>query len=356
MKSLLLSIILTLISLSSTACINEFYATTADGEENEIHINEASYLFTKFNLNFNLELIESKLIKLRDKLITDNDYKLKSDYAVLLLKAGKVKEGKKILSSLVKFYPNEYAINANYGTALELTGEIDSALFYIKKGIELNPESHKGSEWVHVRILETKIKLRDNPDYLENNSVLNLTNAELNSEEVTKHIFYQARERFPFSPHPDAIFSSVLTDLAKSVANNKSTYLAYLIARENAIFFDRNSEVSQRDADNYMELSEKNNENLEKMLFFELDDFTNSFHDDNNPNNHIINWDELPLAFEINEPEEIIEVLIPDEKANSQNQEIKTEKSSNQFLLVYLISIAICLLSFIIIKSRSSSK
>lgn len=339
MKTILLSIILTLISLSSTACINEFYAITKDGEKKEIHINEATDLFKKFNLNFNLELIESKLIKLRDKLITDDDYKLKSDYAVLLLKSGKVKEGKKILSDLLKFYPNEYAINANYGTALELTGEIDSALFYIKKGIELNPKSHKGSEWVHVRILETKIKLRDKPDYLENNSVLNLTNAELNSEEVTMHIFYQARERFPFSPHPDAIFSSVLSDLAECVANTRSTYLAHLIAKENANLFDTNPEISLSKMESYSKLSGVNSKELQEMILIELEDLNESFHDNNNPNNHEIDWSKIPLTLEIEQPEVIntMPAQIPIEEIGSNETEQNSIKDN--FLFVYAISL-----------------
>ena len=69
-----------------------------------------------------------------------------SDYAVYLMKAGRVDESLAILKELNKNLPQEYQIAANLDTAYELNGELDSALFYIKRGIEINPDAHAGSE------------------------------------------------------------------------------------------------------------------------------------------------------------------------------------------------------------------
>lgn len=63
---------------------------------------------------------------------------------------------------------------ANLGTAYELMGKDELALEWIRKGIERNPESHQGSEWLHVRILEAKIGLKKDPDWLKGHSVAGL--------------------------------------------------------------------------------------------------------------------------------------------------------------------------------------
>jgi len=44
------------------------------------------------------------------------------------------------------------------GTAYELAGKNEPALRWIREGLRRNPNSHKGTEWLHVKILEAKIE------------------------------------------------------------------------------------------------------------------------------------------------------------------------------------------------------
>lgn len=71
---------------------------------------------------------------------------------------------------------------------------------YIRKGLKLNPDSHDGSEWIHVKILEAKIALEKDPNYLNTHSVLNLHSKQKQSQKVFDQLYIQLQERFPFSP------------------------------------------------------------------------------------------------------------------------------------------------------------
>ncbi len=119
--------------------------------------------------------------------------------------------------------------------AYEVNGNIEKALEYIKKGMKLNPDSHNGSEWVHVKILETKLKLRDDENYLSNNTVLNLSKYDHLEPLIRDQINIQVRERFPFSPKPNQIMASLLIDLGDCYSQTSSIEFAktlYTIARE----------------------------------------------------------------------------------------------------------------------------
>ncbi len=87
------------------------------------------------------------------------DFKLLSDFGWKLAKDGNYKLAETLLSYLVKKHPKEYNINANLGTVFELLVKNELALFYIGKSIEIDPNSHYGSEWLHVNILKEKLGL-----------------------------------------------------------------------------------------------------------------------------------------------------------------------------------------------------
>jgi tetratricopeptide (TPR) repeat protein len=165
----------------------------------------------------------------------ERSYTLLSDYAVYLLKLEKYKEGLDILVALHHYYPTEYKIAANLGTAYELNGDVENALLFIQLGMQLNPEAHDGSEWVHVRVLQTKLLLKKNADYLKDHTVLSLTEAQEQDSLIRQQINIQVRERFPFSPGPDPIMASLLIDLADCYANTQSIEFAkavYEIAKK----------------------------------------------------------------------------------------------------------------------------
>ncbi|MEM7391121.1 MAG: hypothetical protein AAF492_02140 [Verrucomicrobiota bacterium] len=70
--------------------------------------------------------------------------------------------------------PGRYNTAANLGTAYELSGDNRNALTWIREGIERNPKAHDGTEWLHAVILETKIELEQDPDYLKKRRIIEL--------------------------------------------------------------------------------------------------------------------------------------------------------------------------------------
>jgi hypothetical protein len=156
-----------------------------------------------------------------------------SDLAVNMAYLGEYDKALLILRRLQKENPGNYNVAANLGTTYELVGKNDSALLFIKKSIAINPESHNGTEWVHVKILEAKLNIAKHPDWLAKNSVLQ-TGVKANSpidEILTKkanNVEYQLQERVPFTPFPDAILANVFNELGDLYATQLSIEHAYI--------------------------------------------------------------------------------------------------------------------------------
>ena len=98
----------------------------------------------------------------------------RNDLAVSLIYQGEHAEAIEVLEQLEKERPGEYYTAANLGTAYELAGRDDLALKWIQEGIRRNPASHDGTEWLHVKILEAKLRAAQDPDYFTHHSVLDL--------------------------------------------------------------------------------------------------------------------------------------------------------------------------------------
>lgn len=154
MRALLVLITLLIVPTISYPCGNE-YGETLDGTR-----MYGRYFYLSPDMRaFNTERLTEHLDDLyRRSGNLSGDYKIWSDIAVNLMKLGMADSAIKILIPLAKKYPEEYNILANLGTGYELIGALDSAHKYISKGFEINPRSHRGSEWIHVKILEAKIQ------------------------------------------------------------------------------------------------------------------------------------------------------------------------------------------------------
>ncbi|MFL5728162.1 MAG: tetratricopeptide repeat protein [Cytophagaceae bacterium] len=209
------------------ACGNEYeegYSyTRADGQQVTTSVYHDSYHFYH---GFNEEELTNKRLTLEASIQGQYNYKVQSDYALVLLKLGRTYESLGILKELVRQYPNEYNINANLGTAYELNGDPRQALKYIQRAVEINPLSHNGSEWIHVKILETKIQMDRNPLYLKNTSIIGLyveldksySKKELDSlNKIKEELVWQLTERINFVDAPDPVVANLLSDLGRLV-------------------------------------------------------------------------------------------------------------------------------------------
>lgn len=148
-----------------------------------------------------------------------------NDLAVARILAGRYDEAIELLRDAETKAPGKSAkIAANLGTALELKGGADEdALHWIREGVKRDATEHEGSEWLHVRILESKIRLASDPTWLEKNTVLGLDfgteevpvapailpidkDGKLKGvDELVDDIEYQLEERTKFVKAPDPI-------------------------------------------------------------------------------------------------------------------------------------------------------
>ena len=215
-------IILILICLASIeslyACINEF-RTLLTGE--------VVYTDPSSGKVWNREIDTFELRNKSEKLLAaykrSDSLEYYSDYAAALTYLGEYQKAKNIYEQIEKLSPSLYTTASNLGTIYELIGKPDSALVWIKKSIQLNPESHKGSEWIHIKILE--FKLSDSQNI--RNSILGLDfgNDKLPSnpneydlDELRNHIWHQLKERTTFVKPENEIVGNIYFDLGNILA------------------------------------------------------------------------------------------------------------------------------------------
>jgi len=164
-------------------------------------------------------------MRMQSALANSSNFNERSDYAVSLAYSGKTKEAVELLETLETEQPGTYIIAANLGTALELVGNNEKALHWIREGIRRNPQSHEGTEWLHAKILEAKIAAQKDADYFKKHSVLELDPRQVSAgmiidgrtlwpKEVGAAIEYQLQERLQFVKPPDPAVASLLFDYA----------------------------------------------------------------------------------------------------------------------------------------------
>jgi tetratricopeptide (TPR) repeat protein len=223
--------------IEANSCGNEYEEdfTELNGNYKKNRVYDY-YTYYYFEQGFEKQQLLDKKSRLETKLREKPSFKTSSDYALVLLKLGEYKKGLVLLEDLVKRYPNEYNIVVNLGTAYELNGKPELALKYITKAVKINPASHEGSEWIHIEILKSMLKLRKNKTYLKEQSVLNLNfphdlssyqttltkkdNMRLDS--IKEQLRWQLKERVSFVVPPNAVVADLLFDLGNLVALTES--------------------------------------------------------------------------------------------------------------------------------------
>jgi tetratricopeptide (TPR) repeat protein len=168
------------------------------------------------------------------------DYRI--DYGVLLVLKGEYEKAEKLFLSIEKKKPGMYATAANVGTLYELMGKNELALQWIKKAVAIDPMSHNGSEWIHVKILEAKI----GGDSLATGRFLLNVNfgtgevpvSDLKPDSLEKlrlAIYYQLNERVYFIRPEDKIVAALMFELANVTwitGREKEAHAIYQLARD----------------------------------------------------------------------------------------------------------------------------
>ncbi len=259
---------------SVSACLWT-YATNLDGQVEEIESVQPGAFATGLVSKMSRQswLARAEDLKQRSDQQPAN-HELRNDYAVMLVRAGELTEALAVLNDIEATKPGLYPTAANLGTVYELSGDVEKSLHWIQEGLARNPQSHQGSEWLHVRILQAKQKLVEDPDWLQAHSILGLnfgdesrplrpSDEELavlggsqNWDDLNSHLTFQLRERTSLVDPPDAIVADLLCDL--------STVLALSGQLENAIAV---AELAQRYEPPRSELLQRRLEHFRKIAF-----------------------------------------------------------------------------------------
>jgi hypothetical protein len=161
-------------------------------------------------------------------MLGDTAEEKRNNMAVDLIFHGETGRAIADLEELEAEHPGDYITAANLGTAYELAGDNPQALRWITEGMRRNPDSHHGTEWLHVSILEAKIKLAADPQYLQTHSVLDMDHRQIKSmdaelqaagvrrrvRDIAKALDYQLGERLRFVKANDPAVASLLYDYA----------------------------------------------------------------------------------------------------------------------------------------------
>ncbi len=197
--------------LHASACLNE-YQTLITGKV-DMDIGQYCPLFRK---DINKEELAAEL-RFLERLDLTNEQR--SDKGALLIYLGRYEEAISLYQDLLDEGWNAYTVHSNLGTAYELIGRNDSALLHIKRALDIDPTSHKGSEWIHVKILEYKIAEATGEKF---SSVLGLTFGNhaipktpegIDPELFREQLIHQLEERMTFVHPKDPIVGELLFEL-----------------------------------------------------------------------------------------------------------------------------------------------
>jgi len=249
MKILTIALLLLLLTgTPAAACLNS-YGTTLEGEEIEIIATSledtvSSYMTRLKSDGSMREKLVADSAKLATALLKDKSHRARTDYAVSLIRLGHFAEAVDILRDVEMKHPGKYLTATNLGTAYELLGKNDSALYWISEGYRRNPASHHGSEWLHIKIIEAKLAMERDPNWLRTHTVLGLdfgnditpkapqpagarsalTRDSLRS--IGEALLYQLSERLRMVKPSDPIAADLLTDLGNVLALTSAIQIA----------------------------------------------------------------------------------------------------------------------------------
>ena len=206
----LVAILLTVGAATASACINT--------------LRSDLYMYKSQS---DAERVKEVVAKLEEEYREDPTLETTNDLAVGRVFAGRYDDAIALLREAETKFPGNAVVAANMGTAFELAGNDDEALRWISEGVRRDPKEHVGSEWLHVRILEAKIALAKDPDWLRTHTVLGVKfgtdpvpvrSGELPKDErgvsrtvrdVVRAIDYQLGERTTFVKPPDAVVADL---------------------------------------------------------------------------------------------------------------------------------------------------
>jgi tetratricopeptide (TPR) repeat protein len=209
MKKILATLFLSLVSLSVVACYNQIGVIPGITYPNKLNGWEL----------WKPDIDEAALHRYISESETNcGSDVICSDLVIAYLYTGEFEKALELSERLVKKFPRKYEVVMTHAAALELNGKFREALTFIRKGMAIDPHSHKDSEWIHVKILEACIA-GGRPasilgfDFGKGNEP-DTPKGIANVRQMVDQIHFQLTERYHFIPKIDPQFGALLHDYA----------------------------------------------------------------------------------------------------------------------------------------------
>ena len=225
-------------------CYNEYRALLNGKIVYKEAINPDAAPRARFDSKHEKDFLRERIKELDSIYKLTHSIKDYSDLGTLLAYNGQLLKAKRIFQDIESKSPGLYQTAANLGTTYELLGQNDSALLWISKAIKINPDSHEGSEWIHLKILEAKIKAKGDSKYLWTYDILSLDFGDgkvpkappnIDLIKVCKDLSHQLEERMAFVKPKDPIVAQLLFNLGNAeaiIVDLKSALQIYKAASE----------------------------------------------------------------------------------------------------------------------------
>lgn len=308
-------------------CGNSYHRSTNADE----YVSGTNLEKFRFRRSFSNALLLEELNRITDEINSRLSlFENENDKALTYMRMGRYNEALAILQQLEKEKPGEYNVLANLGTLYELMGENEKALTYIKKAVSINASSHRGSEWIHIKILEAKMQQKD-ADWWKTHSILNISEAAKPAATIMSDIIYQLKERLPFTRTPNALMAAIL--------NESATYFAQQEKKEQAWILYKIA--SEYDPENKFDTLKKA-DGLEKSFTANgvaLPDYQS----------HFVNNDEL-----VKSGTDLLEkgMGMYDRYREREQEKMKAEKSQNTIFWIVVAGIVVALAVFLYYSLR----
>ncbi|HEY0651650.1 MAG TPA: tetratricopeptide repeat protein [Chryseosolibacter sp.] len=233
MKKHILTCLLVILSIGAFACLN---GDSRELKSGYILFEDAKGNVIPYGHEFWVNELEDELLVLDSLYKSTKDIAYLSDYALVLIILKKYNEAIAIYLDIEKQFPGRYSTASNLGTAFELQGDNKKALQWIRKSVEIDPHAHQGSEWIHVKILETKVdgiaaSTKDllGVDFGEADGPYSALKEKVLLS-MRSELYYQLNERISFVPAPDPIVATLMLaqgDLALLTGLGRDALLLY---------------------------------------------------------------------------------------------------------------------------------
>ena len=212
-----ITMLLLLIHSSAWACINKVYPKDLAGMRAEHQAAEKQFM-TDINQAVDL-IIQGELIQAIEQ-----------------------------LHAVEKALPGRYETAANLGTAYELRGQIAEAMHWIKRGIEINPNAHDGTEWLHYAILRAKDEVAKDATWLTKHSVIEADYKD--QDRAIKALNYQLAERTQLVKPPNDIVADLYYLLGLMYDRNGNDFLRDKAFRDSLRYGDLRQEAIRKEKRN----------------------------------------------------------------------------------------------------------